>query len=62
MSAHLNLKGLVDPAKEKEKLEKKKVTLETQVDKLKKLTAVKGMKFLDNLILQRQFILFFYLN
>ena len=44
VSAHLNLKGLVDPAKEKEKLEKKKVTLEAQVDKLKKLTAVKGIK------------------
>ena len=44
MSAHLNLKGLVDPAKEKEKLEKKKVTLEAQVDKLKKLTAVKGIE------------------
>ena len=45
VSAHLNLKGLIDPSKEKEKLEKKKVALVAQIDKLKKLTEVKGNFF-----------------
>eukprot|EP00088_Acartia_fossae_P071292 TRINITY_DN975_c0_g1_i12.p1 TRINITY_DN975_c0_g1~~TRINITY_DN975_c0_g1_i12.p1 ORF type:complete len:1148 (-),score=390.12 TRINITY_DN975_c0_g1_i12:331-3774(-) len=44
VSAHLNLKGLIDPSKEKEKLEKKKVALVAQIDKLKKLTEVKDGK------------------
>lgn len=38
VSAHLNLKGLIDPDKEKDKLLKKKVVLESQVNKLNKLT------------------------
>jgi len=38
VSAHLNLKGLIDPEKEKDKLLKKKVVLESQVNKLNKLT------------------------
>ena len=42
VSAHLNLKGLIDPAKEIEKLEKKKSTLNSQIDKLMKLCSIKG--------------------
>ena len=41
-SAHLMLKGLIDPAKEVEKLSKKKSGLESQLDKLKKATSIKG--------------------
>jgi len=44
VSAHLNLKGLIDPVKEIEKLEKKRSNLNTQIDKLKKLTAIKDGK------------------
>jgi len=44
VSAHLNLKGLIDPTKEIEKLEKKKSTLNAQIEKLKKLTAAADSK------------------
>ena len=41
ISAHLMLKGLIDPSKEVEKLNKKKATLQQTVDKLKKAMEVK---------------------
>ena len=41
-SANLVLKGLIDPVKELEKLEKKQQLLKTQVDKLKKAAEVPG--------------------
>jgi len=44
VSAHLNLKGLIEPAKEIEKLEKKKAALKATIDKLKKLNQVKDGK------------------
>jgi len=44
VSAHLNLRGHIDPSKEMEKLDKKKLTLNSQIDKLKKLTEVKDSK------------------
>ena len=40
LSAHLLLKGLIEPAKEVEKLEKKKTALATTIEKLKKAAAV----------------------
>ena len=42
VAAHLVLKGLIDPAKEKEKLEKKQAALRQQLDKLNKSTQIKG--------------------
>merc|ERR1712080_388360 len=36
VSAHLVLRGLIDPSKEVEKLEKKRSALLTQIEKLKK--------------------------
>ena len=41
VAAHLMLKGLIDPAKEVEKLNKKKTALQGTVDKLKKAMEVK---------------------
>lgn len=69
VSAHLNLKGLIDPDKEKDKLLKKKVVLESQVNKLNKLTKDTGKIFwrlfcdffftiTDNLYLQKYFFSF----
>ena len=66
VSAHLNLKGLIDPEKEKDKLLKKKVVLESQVNKLNKLTKDTGKiclrffcnffsAFTDNYLLQQIF-------
>jgi len=42
VSAHLNLRGLIDPTKEVEKLEKKKSALLTTIQKLKKLNLNDG--------------------
>ena len=42
ISAHLMLKGLIDPSKEVEKLNKKKAALQQTVEKLKKAMEVKG--------------------
>jgi hypothetical protein len=42
VSAHLALKGLIDPVKELEKVNKKNVLLKQQIEKLTKL--VQGMK------------------
>ena len=39
-SAHLGLRGLIDPSKEVEKLTKKRAALETQLDKLQKAAKV----------------------
>ena len=52
MSAHLNLKGLIEPAKEIEKLEKKKAALKATIDKLKKLNQVKGKSFFSTFFLE----------
>jgi len=41
VSVHLMLKGLIDPGKEVEKLEKKRTALLSQIDKLKKAALVK---------------------
>ena len=41
VSAHLMLKGLIDPAKEVEKLNKKKAALQQSVEKLKKAMEIK---------------------
>ena len=43
ISAHLVLKGLIDPAKEIEKLGKKRTALEQTVGKLKKAVQVTGI-------------------
>ena len=45
ISAHLMLKGLIDPSKEVEKLNKKKAALQQTVEKLKKAMEVKGEDF-----------------
>ena len=44
VSAHLVLKGIVDPVKEVEKLEKKKATLASQLEKLVKSMAGENFK------------------
>ena len=41
VSAHLLLKGLIDPAKEVEKLTKKKAAMQLAVEKLKKAMEIK---------------------
>ena len=45
ISAHLMLKGLIDPSKEVEKLNKKKAALQQTVEKLKKAMEVKGDEY-----------------
>ena len=42
VSAHLLLKGLIDPVKEVEKLEKRRSALLVSIDKLRKAAEVKG--------------------
>eukprot|EP00088_Acartia_fossae_P003005 TRINITY_DN11252_c0_g1_i1.p1 TRINITY_DN11252_c0_g1~~TRINITY_DN11252_c0_g1_i1.p1 ORF type:complete len:641 (+),score=87.25 TRINITY_DN11252_c0_g1_i1:1-1923(+) len=44
VSAHLNLKGLIDPSKEVDKLEKKKAVLLQQIEKLNSLNTAKDSK------------------
>jgi hypothetical protein len=47
VSAHLALKGLIDPVKELEKLNKKKTLLNQQIEKLTKLT--QGSTYTQNI-------------
>ena len=42
MAAHIVLRGLIDPAKEVDKMEKKRGLLEQQLEKLRKATQIDG--------------------
>jgi hypothetical protein len=51
VSVHLMLRGLIDPAKEVEKLDKKRSALLASIDKLRKAAEVKGDYSLTSLTL-----------